>query len=49
MRTTQPVLTNHREMPSLAAGLSERGLSESETNLVMGRNSLRLFGIVAGG
>lgn len=45
----QPVLTNHREMPSLAAGLSERGLSESETNLVTGGNSLRLFGIVAGG
>lgn len=39
----QPVLTNYREMPSLAAGLSSRGLSESETNLVMGGNFLRLF------
>jgi len=34
-------------MPSLAAGLRERGLSESETNLAMGGNFLRLFEIVS--
>jgi membrane dipeptidase len=45
----QPVLTSHREMPSLAAGLHERGLSESEMNLVMGGNFLRLFEAVANG
>jgi len=43
----QPVLTSHREMPSLAAGLRDRGLSESEMNLVMGGNFLRLFGVVS--
>jgi membrane dipeptidase len=45
----QPVLTNYREMPSLVAGLRGRGLSESETNLVMGGNFLRLFEIVTAG
>ena len=43
----QPVLTSYREMPSLAGGLRERGLSEPETNLVMGGNFLRLFEIVS--
>lgn len=45
----QPVLTHYREMPSLAGGLRERGLDESETNLVMGGSFLRLFEIVAKG
>jgi membrane dipeptidase len=45
----QPVMTNYREMPSLAAGLRERGLGETETALVMGGNFMRLFEAVAGG
>jgi microsomal dipeptidase-like Zn-dependent dipeptidase len=36
-------------MPSLAGGLRERGLSEPETNLVMGGNFLRLFEVIANG
>ena len=44
----QPVLDNYREMPSLAMSLRERGLSESETGLVMGGNFMRLFGAVTG-
>ena len=39
----QPVMTNYREMPSLARGLRRRGLSESETALIMGENFIRLF------
>ena len=42
-----PVLTSYREMPSLAGGLRERGLSEVETALVMGENFIRLFETVA--
>ena len=43
----QPVMTSYREMPSLAAGLRGRGLSEAETALVMGENFIRLFETVA--
>ena len=45
----QPVLSSYLEMPSLAVGLRDRGLSESETALVMGGNFMRLFEAVAGG
>ena len=38
-----PVMTTYREMPSLAGGLRDRGLSEAETALVMGGNFIRLF------
>ncbi len=44
----QPVMSSHREMPSLAAGLDERGLGEPEIALVMGGNFLRLFESVVG-
>ncbi len=43
----QPVMTSYREMPSLAAGLRDRGLSQAEAALVMGENFIRLFEAVA--
>lgn len=39
----QPVLTSHRQVPDLAAGLLARGLSAAEVGAVLGGNLVRLF------
>jgi len=39
----QPVLTRYRQLPDLAAGLLQRGLSPAEVGQVLGGNLLRLF------
>ena len=44
----QPVVTNHRQFPDLAADLLGRGLAEAEVGAVLGGNLVRLFAQVLG-